>query len=46
MGDTSPTQATWLNGRCWEDDPGPMYDDATLDRPEIPPDDERRGRYL
>ena len=41
-----PHPATWLNGRCWEDDPGPMYDDATLDRPEIPPDDERRGRYL
>lgn len=40
-----PHPATWLNGRCWEDDPGPMYD-ATLDRPEIPPDDERRGRYL
>ena len=39
-----PHPATWLNGRCWEDDPGPMY--AQSDRPEIPPDDERRGRYL
>lgn len=40
-----PHPATWLNGRCWEDDPGPMYE-ATLDRPEVPLDDERRGRYL
>lgn len=39
-----PHPATWLNGRCWEDDPGPMA--APPNPPEIPPDDERRGRYL
>lgn len=39
-----PHPATWLNGRCWEDDPGPAY---TPPRPPaVPPDDERRGRYL
>lgn len=41
-----PHPATWLNGRCWEDDPGPAY------KPERPPqvvpagDNEQRGRYL
>lgn len=39
-----PYPATWLNGRRWEDDPGPAY--TPSDRPEIPPDDDRRGRYL
>lgn len=39
-----PHPATWLNGRCWEDDPGPMA--APPKTPEIPADDERRGRYL
>ena len=39
-----PHPATWLNGRCWEDDPGPMA--APPNPQEIPPDDERRGRYL
>ena len=39
-----PHPATWLNGRCWKDDPGPMT--ASPKPPEIPPDDERRGRYL
>lgn len=39
-----PHPATWLNGRCWEDDPGPMY--TPPDHPEIPLDDARRGRYL
>ena len=37
-----PHPATWLNGRRWEDET-PALPPAG---PEIPPDDERRGRYL
>lgn len=43
-GDYIPHPSTWLNGKCWEDDPGPMYKPA--EPPPVPPDDERRGRYL
>lgn len=44
QGQYIPLPASWLNGRCWEDDPGPMYKPASP--PPVPPEDEQRGRYL
>jgi len=44
QGQYIPLPASWLNGRCWEDDPGPMYKPSPP--PPVPPEDEQRGRYL
>jgi hypothetical protein len=39
-----PLFSTWLNGRYWKDEPGPVHTPPTDPAP--PDDDERRGRYL
>ncbi|WP_298030229.1 helix-turn-helix domain-containing protein [uncultured Dysosmobacter sp.] len=44
QGQYIPLPASWLNGRCWEDDPGPMYKPSQP--PPVPAEDEQGGRYL